>query len=428
MQTIEANFNLRRIGLSMLAAGALLVSHQTQDAVASPVNTEPTATLAGSPLPSPENQLTRCVEPTNHDFQAVGHLLRQPVAKAFRADPNAPEIGPNSTEKEKDAADKYNLQQEKTQQDFVKNVALKYGLETHDGNHYVRLMQEGLKRRDGSSASVASLLSTANAFLEKYGLEVGLATAKDHIDLGGRPLTASEIETSNVRSTLINIVSAYSNMPKEYIELSGLKRIVLATGIDAQAYAPATMKHDEIVININNDPTAGSVSEHTVRHEEYHQYDLASCSPSDQAVDLLFQGLNDPKHAIYGKGIYDTADPNLLDFNYGKGLEAGKLFRLEQIDDVANYCKILHKQRVAAGKLLSYSQYHPDVIEEKAEFGAEISDQGSYIQLDDPSLGIVYKKFKFLLARLHHQNPGIADFFIRTSYRPVPEDYEKHCK
>lgn len=80
-----------------------------------------------------------------------------------------------------------------------------------------------------NEAPFSELRDDANDFLKKYGFTVEAGDVGVY-EFGGSAATRQELESFKSKSTLINVVKAFSNVPQEYVEMSRLKRFCLLVG------------------------------------------------------------------------------------------------------------------------------------------------------------------------------------------------------
>ncbi|HSX24327.1 MAG TPA: hypothetical protein VLE74_04455 [Candidatus Saccharimonadales bacterium] len=360
-----------------------------------------------------------CIEPTAEDILATETLLHAPE------DPLA-SIPVTVSQRAGD----YEIQEARYNK-FIKDSATSNGLTLFDGANIAQDILRGLGGMKPAPESFDAYLSSTQTFVNQLGVDISLGKADVTYAYGGRVPTSDELVSKSAAYLLADIVSAFSNLPKEYIELAGLKHIVIVAGTDTNdvaGYAETQGRHDTIVLDILKAPDQ-SISVHGVNHELYHLLDAASCNDRDMSVDMGYAALNGGRNMYSGK-LLDN-DGTYLTYTGGFQQELNIDVRL--IDnalsnsDDATRCQIVKDEEADQAQVAAYSNYHPNPAEDKAELGAVIPDTNDYVEFDDPKFSVLYPKFRYLLARLYHQNPGLVRFFTKTSRRPAVDPTHMNC-
>lgn len=202
-------------------------------------------------------------------------------------------------------------------------------------------------------------------------------------------------------------------MPQQYVELAGVKKVLIGTNANSKkgspdaAYAWTNGAHDTIVMNFGYyDPAS------VYEHETFHEVNSDTC-------DGLTGMDNDPTFSNNNTHSYDATDKGLTyqnfwnlpdiatdterrDYYYGAGQDV-----LAQ-----PYEQNIDKSLANVSYLTDYSQTNP--AEDKAETGKAMSS-GDWDSVDSTYTPLITNKFKVLLARVYQHIPQVAKYFALTS-------------
>jgi hypothetical protein len=352
-----------------------------------------------------------CVLPYSSDTVQIAQLVAEPESSLMVAD----EIGTGKGGDPHSAAEAYRLE-----------IARRYGLHIYDAKPTI----DQLKAEDANGTlPYQTYLSAAQNFMIQFGIDVRLATPDDNLAYHGKPLTAVQLADPAMKTTLLSLLSAYSNVPAEYVALGHEKHIILAGNLapnGAAAYAVIDEEHDTTVY----DATLG-IDTHTYGHELGHDVDATLCRITGMSKDTEFAAINGSGPDLYNGKTWNPAMPNFADFQQADIDAYTKAVKLAAAGHADAACALLDAQNAEAAKLTSWSEYHPNTAEAKAELYGELFDPQTYVTMLDPRYTIMRKQFLFLLARLHAVEPGLAACNVGTTTTqggapgPVPTDPTK---
>lgn len=363
-------------------------------------------------LPAPST----CLEPSTADVMAVETLLAQPRDPALEM--------LNSGGKGSDES----YQAYKAWYDRLVD---EHDLTIIDGNPTLSILnQDYAKVKGGEELSpFVDYLVPAQDFMSQFGVTLEVGIPKDGTNAyGAVDPTPEELELPNTKRSVVNVVSAFSGQPKEYIrDIAGVKRVRLVSApLTMGGYVGDWTESDGTVyINVNKGlaeefPMSG------VLHEIYHLADQAQCQGGDNSIDFSFDKLNQGK-PVYNGIAYDPSVPNYEEYNNKVGLLNTQYIEAKEVGNTAMICNIAQVKDNMAAEVLTLTQYHPDAGEDKAELGEIVSQPYRYGEISSSRFKILSQKFKFLLARMYKMDPGLVEFWIETASRPYEDPAESVC-
>jgi hypothetical protein len=384
---VEAGRALRDGTLLALVVGGLVVGMTTDTGAANPYHAPVRYDANGCALPYPSD--------TAHVLQVAG----QPESSLMTADV----VGGGKGDDPHPAAERYRQLE-----------AQHLGLHIFDATPIINQLEAD--DVDGH-LSYTQYLTAAQKFMTNFGVEVRLATDDDGLAYKGKALTPAQLADPAMKATLLNMLRAYSNVPAEYVALGGEQHILLAGNLaqnGVAAYANTGYVHDTTVY----DATLG-ISVQTYGHELGHLVDNELCGASGMSQDMEFAVIDGGNPALYTGQTWDTTSPNFTDFEVQDVQAYTLALQLAAKGNVAAACQLLDQQNAKAGQLTSWSEYHPDTAEAKAELYGELFDPETYVTMLDPRYTVMRKQFLFLLARLYTVQPNLADYFLAVARRPI---------
>jgi hypothetical protein len=261
-----------------------------------------------------------------------------------------------------------------------------------------------------------TMLKKANTFMNKLGVEVSVDTPHDAGDAAGsRAPTQQELEQPIPKMDLFEVMEAYQNVPIKYVALSGIKRIILVAGTrgNGLAYASVTGPHDTIRVDIKQDITTENY-----RHENGHLLDAAECGFPQMYTDPGFAALNGTTE------LYSSTQAGNDAISWSMYLDDAESYEALEKRNRGNFtlsCGLVRADNIEASKVISYSDYHPNIVEDKAETIKNLPDQYTWGVLDNKRYPALYQKFRYELARLYQRAPKVAEYFAAIGLRPQPE-------
>ena len=210
----------KAMAITMVASLAMSgCAHVELEAAPAPtsVRTEVVGTQTpGTTSTTASESRTTCVEPSSDDVLAVQALLSKPE------DPLAePIVGSPKTD------DDYKSMPGK-QQAFKERIAKEHGVTIFDDTPVQRRLTDQSARAEGGldTGPFSDYLGATQEFMNQLGVEVVVGTPDITYGYGARAPQADELESPSAKWTMQGILSAFSNLPKEYVELTGLKRLM----------------------------------------------------------------------------------------------------------------------------------------------------------------------------------------------------------
>lgn len=364
-----------------------------------------------------------CVEPQPEDFAQV---------RDWMAEPQDPALIPTFSGKGDDEAYQ---NYEATSQAFRNQLATELGQTTYDATPII----EELNSQSMSVSSEGSYynlpfqdyLSATQEFMANYGVQVMVGTPEMEYSYGGRAPEAEMLESDNAKITLMNVLYTFTDQPEQYVkEVAGLGGIVLMTGTEGEnvgAYAQSGELNNQIYINIQTKEETLPISVSNVHHELAHLGDADSCNIWASAEDPDYEQLNGGLDIYDPEVTYDTVTFEYGDYISLTGNLIDEKIVAEEAGDMKKWCEINDREQAIGAEVLTYSEYHPDPSEDKAEIGAGITQPYMYGILADSRFPVLRNKFELLLARLHARYPKVAEYLIKTADRPYTDPLEANC-
>ena len=350
--------------------------------------------------------LTSCINPSTYDTQQVNALLEKPsLAPTMSRGPFHPSY-------------------DKQLQKFRNDTAHKLGV------HIFQAPKELLEASYNLHVPIIRPLSftdyfrIAQMFTNKFGVSLEVATQAELYAYGAHAPTPTDLRSVKAATAVLNAALAFDNMTVEAVRLSGVKRIKLISGAKAgvTAYVKPSTHEGTVYEDIENnqyniEPT------HVLNHELYHLSDEHECGDKYGNADPDFEILNGKRHVYTGKA-FDSTFPSFTNSDVTQRIrelqrEFLKYPYVGGVGSIAN-CPVIKKISALSESIVAYSDYHPNVGEDKAEIGAEISNTNNYHDLINPENGIMNTKFRFLLARLFHIAPKLVTYYAEVGDRPRP--------
>jgi len=195
----------------------------------------------------PGHTTKEVVEPDVEAVEMVNQLLEEPDIP-YAADPSKKDTGYRTGDLDAEYA--------RNVQIFARRdaIAKKNGLDVYDGSQLIRSLQQ--MRNGFHTLEAHDAYIQFSAFLAQYGVRVQL----DHTDIPPgsnlQDVPEAYLSTSAARATLVQLVRDFAATPKQYIELAGIKRLVLAmppdSGTNQAGYTEGEFnKGDYIVSNVD---------------------------------------------------------------------------------------------------------------------------------------------------------------------------------
>jgi len=311
---------------------------------------------------------------------------------------------------------------------FDHSKAKKYGVHIHEYGLLVNKLYRELSPLEGPHTPYSTVIRQARTALAGAGIHLDFGKpgadwigASEHF----QRLNSRQQKGKQVALASVAILRSVDRMPEEYFRFSGLRHIVLATGTHtsgAAAYAITDGKHDTIVEDLALVDDVAAVT----AHETTHLLDAAECGTDQAATDPGFEALNN------GKPVYDHDAKNaphafsLYDYEKTTGLLRSREYSAADRHHWRAYCRFMAKDQAAEKKVVTVSDYHSTVVEEKAETGKYEQTPWDYRVVLNPYMPTIYNKFRFMFARLYHHVPNVARYLAAISTRPEPEQ-SSHC-
>jgi len=342
-----------------------------------------------------------CVAPTTGDYKATDSLLAQPENPAILTDI----VGEG-----KGAAVDPHI----TAQGYRQEMADYYGVTIYDATPVIN--QLVAEDQNGNLSYEVYLEATQN-FVQQFGVDLTLGNEQTTYAYGGRSLTDTELNSANMKVTLLGILSSYSNLPVEYVQLAGQKHMVLVGGLaqnGVAAYAEVAGPHDTTVF----DASIG-ISRLTVMHEMGHLMDTTMCSVYGIGNDSTLADLTADPDAVYNGQTFNRGN-NTDDFQ-AQYIDADLAAQHARQDH--NYtlaCRTMSYEQLLASMVATVSQYHPNTAEEKAEILSYLGSPDLDANILDPEYTQLYAQVRLVLARLEAIDPRVAGYLMAVGRRGTP--------
>lgn len=262
-------------------------------------------------------------------------------------------------------------------------------------------------------------LNAAKELLDYYEVKIALKRPGDEYD--GRAPTAKQLQTVEAQSAVMELMEGIMHLPAEYIHLTGLKKVVLTSGIKADAYATTDRWHDTVVVNLSNGPGYWEGGQ-DIRHELFHLVDAKICGPEGMNNDPAYETLNGTRD-IY-RADKDGAI-TYTDYFINRQERKRRMDEALKNVDVETYCRLEKQDKQEATQVVTESRYAlNNVVEDKAEMGTSFYAGPYSYEIIETTKSPFYKnKFHLLMARIYHVAPNIIRYFAasrRTSPKPQP--------
>lgn len=354
---------------------------------------------------------TTCIEPTEDDLKAVDALLDQPENPLIDK-----LIGGGKEE---------NIYEQEFAK-FRQAKAQELGLHVYDATPYQNVFYEGDPSqgiRLSPNLTFEQELKPVQAYMSLLGVTVSVEAPGTTYAYGGRAPEAAELESMGTKFTLLGLLQAYNEKPKEYIETSGLKRIILVTGTaknEVAGYVDAAVTPGTIYADIEQGENV-VLSMQGFNHEEAHLLDAQQCTPEGMSNDPGFIAVSPPD--LYRGIKNDTETPHYTSDSSGTSFETNsqnRRFKLRPDTPPEVYCQIEKIDTAEAATVQSFSAYHPDPAEEKAEIGSQIAEPFSYEIITDKRFTQLWPQVRYQMARLYQQAPNVMKYFAAIGRR-APE-------
>jgi len=336
--------------------------------------------------PSPRSP---CYNPTGQELtkvKAIINLPREPISKY---------ISPAERERE-DIRRK-------------SEVAKRYGLTMYDYQPiYDPLMLDVDPNTVGQEPQhkFDTYFITAQAFLERYGVELLLQKENGKYKEGEHPLTAEEKESVYAKHLMVELIRSFGNLPVELIRNGGLKKVVLInTGSGNGGYAPEA-NSDTYYADLTDGP------ESVFNHEFYHQYEYNHYGP-DVWSDSGFVACN-PEQEIYGKSPKSKQYISLDTYKQFVSEHSAEYYSADETEK-QSLQRLFDEKAALVAVVSDYS--FTNAVEDKAEIGRTLLDTATFYTLFDPRTPILRDKALFLLGRLYHDEPRIVQYLADVSYQ-----------
>ncbi len=256
----------------------------------------------------------------------------------------------------------------------------------------------------------------ANRSLRKLGIVVRASTAKD--PGSGVYIWPPSKKDLNEYGTpvLADILRKVDGMPKELYQPVGPQglTIKLATSFDLASAQAGT-----IYVNIYEKNTAEALP-HELIHtlEDKGAQNGGLCQGGDAANDPGFAGLHGGEPRLYNQRNKKGKAPNLDGKHPSYRTKATKLHELSKAathaakdGNIAKYCKTVKAETKLKESLLSWTDYHPNIGEDRADTGGMVLNPSSY-KLVDPTMPIPKAKFDMMAGRMYELNPAVLTYLV----------------
>lgn len=274
-------------------------------------------------------------------------------------------------------------------------------------------VQEATKGRgiEDPRSIADDFLKAAKRFMNKYGIELDLADSDEKLLFGARRPTTNDLKTSEVKYALYNSIKTVGNLPKEYIELSGIKRIKIVadagggsgeSNIDVQAYTNGETVWLDGLDRLDDDVLA---------HELAHGVHNAMCGGSNAASgDNRFA----KQTRQYSADI--IANSRATYEKYHASLEQEEIEIRRGRHDGRRLARLQKAAKQTTQTVTAYAGV--SVAEDFAETMRELTTDGIHDVRHVLALPRLRDKFAVALGRLAYYRPAIAQFFMQTTMRP----------
>ncbi|HEU5004689.1 MAG TPA: hypothetical protein VFT49_01210 [Candidatus Saccharimonadales bacterium] len=275
--------------------------------------------------------------------------------------------------------------------------------------------------------SINEDLQAVREYLGKYGISLQIGSKKQVDDFESP--TKLDVQDEALAS-LSRITRGLRNIPAEYVQLSGLKKIIL---MKSSAYAfdyyygPGTLYWD-----ISGDGSADEIDKAL-----YDGLDNEECYTTADN-DPGYVALN-PHKNIYGSGnhkgltILNSIDIYRRPSDIKNGQKGLKAYEKK---DYKEYCRVQEGFAAEESKeVVADTDGFASVADDKEALGGMMSlPNGNFPDLLDPARPVIRAKTEFLLARLYDQPyPGsdlgerLVRYYAGVTGRPLPVGGDVDC-
>jgi len=290
------------------------------------------------------------------------------------------------------------------------HAAQSNGLTAYNPNLYDQSLLNDLNsgNRTKSSLPFRDYFSAAKSFSAKFGIDVRISKSSDNLDYKGQVPKNEDLEDPIAKKDMVNLIQSLGAVPLEYIQMIGLKNIVLEANAKsyAAAYAKVGGPHDTIVLNISmdNEPRV-------LWHEEGHLFDAITChGPQGMKNDHGFTALN-------GRQKYNSSSHPIPDSTHYEFVQEASDVLDAHTTKKDGLCvaleEIRHKGLNNVVFTDAYAGTNP--MEDKAQLASYFPDNMDNADVFDNNTPLLEKKYAYLFARLYERDPRIARFFNTVS-------------
>jgi len=392
-----------RQGAVWLTAGALVTvacftvkdtveSLDSHGVKASQSQSAATVTITATPETSPDAYSSA----TEEDVQAVRDLLSEPADPVFQG-----LVVGQSSDYEQNATAKRERRYD---------IADQLGLQLIDTSSTTQDLQN---KADDPKVPFSTFLKGANDALRQANIDIAVATKIDpNISEADDPKT-KDLESIQSKYGIINLLQDFNDKPRKLYTDADIEHIRL---YDSKAndriagFVTGLGGTGTVYLNISG----GGMNGNTLDHESGHL--IGSHEGKDIYTDPEFAAIHGPAP------IYNDVQHDGVHANYESYMNKSSSLREQEnqaimLNDKDKYCAVRALDDKLAARVLSYSDYHPNVAEDNAELTEKILEPDSYYRILDPRSPVISAEAQRLLVRLYHFDSGVATYFIRTSVR-----------
>lgn len=289
----------------------------------------------------------------------------------------------------------------------VKPIADQLGLHVVDVRPYVKKTGNGIE----GLVDHKTTLRVTQDFLKQYGVSIELAHKAGQVI--ETPIKPNTTDTDvSIRKALHNVMVTFSTLPKEYVALSGIKKIVLAQEIkepptknNVFSHTAGAMQLDKMWLDVDDIHNSSVIT-----HELGHGVVQATCGGHEGDGDdpQFSKGMTEEAYDPKYQGLaYDVYDQKLRDI--AAKMRQGQPF----IQDLNRL------QQDAEQEITTTTQYgHTSVEEDSAEVTGMLTSDELYESRHALAFPVLRHKFTVVLGRLLYYRPAIAHYFAKTMLKP----------
>ncbi|HSW80402.1 MAG TPA: hypothetical protein VLG47_06505 [Candidatus Saccharimonadales bacterium] len=291
------------------------------------------------------------------------------------------------------------------------NAAKKFGVHIYDSTDALVTLNN---YNNDPNSNFDDFFAAAQKYLKNFGVDLQVGNTTDEYADDLRAPTLSELQTNTAKMNMFILVEAFSTLPQEYIDLSGLEKIIIAAGPDSTdgAYATGSDRHSVMVLN-----TSGQADIGTIYHEIWHMVDGSTCGGGNAAQI-------DPTYAQYnnGKKVYgNRSTAPTIDSLYGSAEFDNTTDKVRESLRHQNYRQaciaILAENALYKHVSLLTDYSRTNIVEDKAEIGKYLPMQGAWIVATSPLSPQIFGKFETDLGRVYYYSPEVAEYFAAIANR-----------